>query len=327
VEFQTTSEALAALKMNNYEYKRKGRITVQPVQFRVQDDLPNIALATPRRLENQQQKKKVESDASLQTELARLQQVSVQYKQRIESEAQIRIQNDRAAHELNRLRLENEQLRERAQSDRRLYAELTQLRQEVQRYKGQQPQSETQVKDDISALRHENQQLKRKHYIDASDKLELVDLRRKDEQLKLDIAANSQEMKRTKQSLDLLQQDNAGLRLKLSKDSNVELEDSKREANSLRDEIDQIKANHAMQAGFTKREANALRDENRQSELESAKKTIQSLETQIKGMRSYFQAAATVFEVPRDEGIQRRQQEQPNDGTTTIVKAELRNEP
>jgi hypothetical protein len=39
-------------------------------------------------------------------------------------------------------------------------------------------------------------------------------------------------------------------------------------------------------------------------------------------MRSYFQAAATVFEAPRDDkGIQRRQQEQPNDdGATTIVK-------
>jgi predicted RNase H-like nuclease (RuvC/YqgF family) len=170
----------------------------------------------------------------------------------------------------------------------------------------------------MHALRHENQQLKRKHYIDASDKLELVDLRRKEEQFKLDLAAKSQELKRTKRNLDLFQQD-----------SNVELEDSKKEANSLKDEIDQIKANHAMQVGFMEASMAASHvNENRQAELESAKKTIQILETQIKGMRSYFQAAAAVFEAPReDEGIQRRpQQEQPHGGKT-IVKIEQRGEP
>jgi hypothetical protein len=47
----------------------------------------------------------------------------------------------------------------------------------------------------------------------------------------------------------------------------------------------------------------------------------------IKGMRSYFQAAATVFEAPReDEGIQRRQDKQPN-VATAIVKTIQRDEP
>jgi ribonuclease HII len=156
-----------------------------------------------------------------------------------------------------------------------------------------------------------------------------VDLRRKEEQFKLDIAAKNQEVKRTKRNLDLLHQDSAELRLKLSThDSNVELEDSKKEANSLRDEIHQIKANHAMQVGFMEASMAASPvNENPQSELESAKKTIQSLETQLQGMRSYFQAAAAVFEAPRvDEGIQRHQKEQLN-GATAIVKAEQLNEP
>jgi RNA recognition motif-containing protein len=241
---------------------------------------------------------------------------------RIESEAQIRVQRDLTARELTILRRENEQLNERAQSDICLHTELSHLRPKLVQLKG----SETQIKDDISALRHENHQLKRKHYIDASDKLELLDLRRKEEQFKLDIAAKSQEINRMKRSLDLLQQESAELRSKLSeetrKESKVELEDSRREANSLRDEIDQIKANHATQVGFMEASmATSAVNENPQSELESAKKTIHSLETQIEGMRSYFQAAAAVFEAPRDEGSIQRRQEQPN--SATIVKTQL----
>jgi RNA recognition motif-containing protein len=370
---QAASMKLAPLRLDNQQHQTRVQSDPIPqtepapsqenqtlkstVQFRVQDGLASMELATLRH-ENQQLKERIESDTYLQTELARIQQGKQLYERRIESEAQIRVQRDLAACELTILRRENEQLKERAQSDICLHTELSHLRRKVQQLKG----SETQSMDDISALRHENQQLKRKHYIDASDKLELVDLRRKEEQLKLDRTAKSQDMKRMKRSFDFLQQQSAELRSKLSeetrKESNVELlEDSKREANSLRDEMEKIKANHAIQEGVTKREANALRDEiyqikanhpmqagfievstatsavneNLQSDLDSAKETIQNLETQMEGMRSYFQAAATVFEAPRDEeGIQRRQQEQPNDeGATTIVKTELRdgNEP
>jgi RNA recognition motif-containing protein len=147
------------------------QLSQDTARFRFQDDLGSIELATLRQ-ENQQLKERVESDAYLQTELARIQQENQKYKQRIESEAQIRDQNDRAAKELTSLRRENEQLKERAKSDIRLHNELSRLRRKVQQLKG----SEIQIKDDISALRHENHQLKRKHYIDASDKLERVDL-------------------------------------------------------------------------------------------------------------------------------------------------------
>jgi chromosome segregation ATPase len=175
------------------------------------------------------------------------------------------------------------------------------LRDENQQHKEKLQSREAQVQNDLAAVRLENKQLKRKHYIDATDKLELVDLRQEKKHfqqnleeavhLRIGLAAKSQETKQLRIDLTRLEkelQSRLAEKDDLSKDQQkllVELEEVKRDEYAL-------KANHAMEVTLTEtfRAASSAMI-HLQTELKSTKNTIQSLDTQIEMMRSQLQNA------------------------------------